>query len=168
MIEITHNLFIGSQDDYEDVVKYENGWYVIHACKEPYHRQALGYSGRAVSKEHPEYLIAERENRLILNLVDVDNPAFISKSIIDKAISCIAGHIDEMKVLVHCNQGASRSATIGLLYLHYAGIINTADFEQAESQYTTLYPLYMPANGMRLFAQSHWKEYACMQWNISG
>ena len=118
MIEIMHNLFIGSQSDYENIVKYESGWYVIHACKEPYHRQALGYSGRAVSKDHPEYLMAERENRLILNLVDVADPAYIAKIIIDKAIGCIAGHINEMKVLVHCNQGASRSATIGLLYLH--------------------------------------------------
>ena len=113
MIEIMHNLFIGSQSDYENIVKYESGWYVIHACKEPYHRQALGYSGRAVSKDHPEYLMAERENRLILNLVDVADPAYIAKIIIDKAIGCIAGHINEMKVLVHCNQGASRSATIG-------------------------------------------------------
>lgn len=163
MIEITHNLFIGSQSDYENVVKYENGWYVIHACKEPYHRQALGYSGRALSKDHPEYLMAERENRLILNLVDVADPAYISKIIIDKAIGCIAGHIHEMKVLVHCNQGASRSATIGLLYLHYTGEINTDDFEQAEAQYSALYPLYMPANGMRLFAKSHWEDYGCMQ-----
>ena len=54
MIEIMHNLFIGSQSDYENIVKYESGWYVIHACKEPYHRQALGYSGRAVSKDLSE------------------------------------------------------------------------------------------------------------------
>ena len=162
MIEIMHNLFIGSQSDYENIVKYESGWYVIHACKEPYHRQALGYSGRAVSKDHPEYLMAERENRLILNLVDVADPAYIAKIIIDKAIGCIAGHINEMKVLVHCNQGASRSATIGLLYLHSVGEINTDDFEQAEDQYAARYPLYMPANGMRLFAKSHWEDYAGM------
>ena len=162
MIEIMHNLFIGSQSDYENIVKYESGWYVIHACKEPYHRQALGYSGRAVSKDHPEYLMAERENRLILNLVDVADPAYIAKIIIDKAIGCIAGHINEMKVLVHCNQGASRSATIGLLYLHSDGDINTYDFEQAEAQYAARYPLYMPANGMRLFAKSHWEDYAGM------
>lgn len=106
--------------------------------------------------------MAERENRLILNLVDVADPAYIAKIIIDKAIGCIAGHINEMKVLVHCNQGASRSATIGLLYLHSVGEINTDDFEQAEAQYAARYPLYMPANGMRLFAKSHWEDYAGM------
>lgn len=71
MKEITKNLFIGSQEDYEQDVKFQPDWFVIHACKEPYHRQALGYTGRAAANTHPEYLIAERENRLILNLVDV-------------------------------------------------------------------------------------------------
>jgi len=37
MKEIVHNLYIGSQDDYEHIVKQEPGWRVIHACKEPYH-----------------------------------------------------------------------------------------------------------------------------------
>lgn len=67
-----------------------------------------------------------------------------------------------MQVLVHCNQGASRSATIGLLYLHYTRKMNTDDFEQAEALYSACYPLYNPADGMRLFAKSHWEDYAGM------
>ncbi|MBS1492232.1 MAG: hypothetical protein JST55_01900 [Bacteroidetes bacterium] len=58
MIEVIENLFIGSQIDYENKVKFQLNWYVIQACKEAYHREALGYSGRAVSNTHPEYLIA--------------------------------------------------------------------------------------------------------------
>ena len=54
MKEIIHNLYIGSQDDYEQVVKYEVGWRIIHACKEPYHRNALGYKGQGAPKESPE------------------------------------------------------------------------------------------------------------------
>ena len=125
MKEITDNLFIGSQEDYELNVKFQPDWFVIHACKEPYHRQALGYTGRAVANTHPEYLIAERGNRLILNLVDVEDPKYIVKEIIDKAILTIDEKIKAKKILVHCNQGMSRSATIGLLYLHYSGIIST-------------------------------------------
>ena len=52
MKEIYPNLHIGSQDDYENIVKQQDGWFIIHACKEPYHRQALGYSGQGAPKTH--------------------------------------------------------------------------------------------------------------------
>jgi len=159
MIEITKNLFIGNQDDYEREVRYNNNWFIIHACKEPYHRQALQYTGRAAPKTHPEYLIAKRENRLILNLVDVDNVAYIPAEIINAAISEIERNIEEMKVLVHCNQGQSRSATIGLLYLAHIGIITNNSFIEAEQEYRGLYPQYSPANGMREFANLNWNNY---------
>ena len=68
MIEVHRNLFVGGEAD-EQQVRGHHGWFFIHACKEPYHRQALGYAGRAASKDHPEYLIARRDGRLILNLV---------------------------------------------------------------------------------------------------
>lgn len=160
MIEVTKNLYIGSQEDYEGRVKYSpEDWYIIHACKEPYHREALGYTGRAVSKDHPEYLIAQRDSRLILNLVDVDNPSYISKDIIDAAIKAISLNIHNKKILVHCNQGGSRSATIGMLYLRFKGIIITNNFEEAEQQYIQLYPYYNPANGMRMYAKTNWDMY---------
>jgi len=63
MTEIHPNLFIGNENDYEFKVKNREGWNIIHACKEPCHRQTLGYSGRGAPKGHPEYLMAKRENR---------------------------------------------------------------------------------------------------------
>lgn len=116
MIEIYKNIFVGNELDYEQTVKYRDGWAVVHACKEPYHRQALGYTGRAASKTHPEYLVARRGDRLILNLVDVDNPDWINPVIIDAAIEFIDNALKKGEyVLVHCNQGMSRSAGIGFL-----------------------------------------------------
>ena len=38
-----------------------------------YHRQALGYRSRGAPKDHPEYLVARRGNRLILNIVDAND-----------------------------------------------------------------------------------------------
>ncbi|MDO9036420.1 MAG: phosphatase, partial [Methanoregula sp.] len=111
MIEIYPNLFIGNENDYETKVRQESGWCVVHACKEPYHREALGYSGRAAPKNHPEYLIARRGNRLILNLVDAPDPAYIPKEIIDAALAFISANLNAgSHVLVHCNEGCSRSA----------------------------------------------------------
>ena len=44
MIEIYPNLYIGHQGDYEYLVQGQDGWAVVHACKEPYHRDLLGYT----------------------------------------------------------------------------------------------------------------------------
>lgn len=160
MIEICKNLFVGDQNDYEFNVKTHDRWAVIHACKEPYHRQALGYSGRAASKDHPEYLFTIRGNRLILNLVDVDNPDWISPIIVDKAIEFIdEARRNSKKVLLHCNQGMSRSAGIGFLYLAHIGVFKDMSFEDAEVQYRSIYPPYNPARGMREFIKMNWNQY---------
>jgi predicted protein tyrosine phosphatase len=162
MIEIHPNLFIGNEIDYEMQVRHEKGWCVVHACKEPYHRHALGYTQRAAPKDHPEYLIATRDNRLILNLVDAPDPAYIPKEIIDAALEFIytnlgSGH----RVLVHCNEGCSRSAGIGLLYLlKYTDKLPSGDFLTAETAFRSLYPHYNPKNGVRGFMMKNWQEYA--------
>lgn len=158
MKRIHENLHIGTQEDYENNVKSQDGWFVIHACKEPYHRQELSYTGRSAPKDSPEYLIAKRNNRLILNLVDAPNSSYIPKEIIDTAIDTIVNNVDEKDVLVHCNQGMSRSAIIGLLYLHHINAISN-DFETAEEEFRTLYPMYNPGKGMRQFAIDNWDKY---------
>ena len=111
MIEVYTNLFVGAEHD-EVSLRGQDGWFVVHACKEPYHRQALGYRGQGAPKHHPEYLIARRDGRLILNLVDVDDVNFISPIIIDAALGDIHQNIMSKRVLVHCNQGQSRSPSI--------------------------------------------------------
>jgi len=155
MKEIYPNLFIGSEIDLNKIACNIDEWYIIHACKEPYHRIALGYTGRAAPKDHPEYLIAEREGRLILNLVDAPDPSYIPKEIIDKALDTINKKIADQKVFVHCNQGMSRSAVIGMLYLRSRGILPD-DFFEAENKFKELYPLYTPNSGMRIYAMNNW------------
>jgi hypothetical protein len=150
MIEVHTNLFVGNQDD-ELSIKDQEGWYIIHACKEPYHRQALGYTGRGAPKDHPEYLIARRPGRLILNLVDVDDVKYIDPKIIDAALVAIHSHRFTHKVLIHCNQGLSRSPSIALLYLHQHFQITLEDFRQ-------IYPNYAPAKGMADYVSQHWDQ----------
>jgi predicted protein tyrosine phosphatase len=161
MIEIAPGLFIGSEADYETTVKHQNGWWVIHACKEQYHRQLLGYRGRGAPKGHPEYLLAERGNRLFLNLVDADDPAFIPKEIIDASLRFIGKALKcGDRVLVHCNQGESRSPSIGLLYLAaYTNALPNASLAEAEAGFRRLYPEYTPKRGMRGFLLIHWNHY---------
>lgn len=158
MKEIFPNLFVGSEEDYNRIKNDLKGWYIIHACKEPFHRRALGYKGRGAPKDHPEYLIAERDGRLILNLVDADDPAYIPKEIIDKALETIDREISSSKILLHCNQGMSRSAVIGMLFLHSKGLLPD-DFYEAEKKFLEIYPFYAPNNGMRMYALNNWDNY---------
>lgn len=161
MIEILPSLFIGNEYDYESRVKNEPGWCVVHACKEPYHRQALGYTSRAAPKDHLEYLIARRGNRLILNLVDAPDPAYIPKEIIDTALEFVSTSLQSgNRVLVHCNEGCSRSAGIGLLYLaKNTDKVPKGDFLAAEAAFRSIYPPYNPKGGMRGFMMGNWTNY---------
>lgn len=164
MYEILQGIFVGSQADYIDLaLEGEKLWQVVHACKEPYHRQAVGYTGRGAPADSPEYLVARRGNHMMLNLVDVDNVEFIRPEIIDAALSHIReGVKNDLPVIIHCNQGHSRSAVIGLLYLASIGIYKDMTFEQAETEFLKVYPDYSPAKGMRDYAKLHWAKY-CAQ-----
>ncbi|XMB73000.1 dual specificity protein phosphatase [Mycoplasmatota bacterium WC30] len=158
MIEIYKNLYIGNQIDYESLVD-KDSYFIVQACKDPYHREALGYTGRGALKTHPEYYFAYRQNKLICNLVDVANPDYIPDTIINEALNFIYKHISKgERVFVHCNQGMSRSAVIGLMYLKEIGAV-PRDFLNAENKYREIYPLYNPANGMRMYAYNNWDKH---------
>lgn len=154
------NLFIGNQKDYDNNIKYKTGWKIIHACKEPYHRKAVKYTGRAIYKNHPEYLIAYRGHRLILNLIDIDDPKYIPKEIIDEALKFIKDNIQSFPILLHCNKGESRSPSIGMLYMSMNNEISNASFGSAFQDFIKIYPEYKPANGIKQFLVSNW-EYYC-------
>lgn len=149
MIEVYNHLWVGDVDDYEKN-KSRIGWAYVQACKEPYHREALGYTTAGAPKDHPEYLYATRGQRLILNLVDVDESKakFIPDEIITKAISFIkAQHDIGAQVLIHCNQGKSRSPSLALGYLiqHTDLFEHVKSFEGAERKFKKIYPDYEPS-----------------------
>ena len=161
MVEIYPNLFVGTIEDYEKI-KSDTDFFTVIAAKEPYHRQAVGYSGRSCGKDNPEYLYAERERCLICNLVDVENPDWISPVIINKAFEVIDKALfeDNKQVLICCNQGKSRSASIGLMYMqHRKAFANCPDFKTAEECFKKIYPAYEPAGGMRGYTMLHWNEF---------
>lgn len=161
MIEIYPGLHVGNQDDYEQVVKHQQGWAIVHACKEPYHRRELRYATKGAPKNHTEYLVARRDNRLILNLVDAPDPAYIPKEVMDAALDFIAESLRSgYKVLVHCNLGESRSPAIGLLYLAaFTDSIPSGSVEEAEFAFREIYPGYRPSAGIRGFLEQNWSAY---------
>ena len=88
MIEVYPNLYIGSRHDYETIVSGQPGWAIVHACKE-YHRNTVGYKLWNVPRHHPEYLLARRENRIMLCLLDLPVSRFIKKEMIDQTLDFI-------------------------------------------------------------------------------
>lgn len=161
MIEVYPGLFVGNQIDYERQVKGRD-WCVVQACKEPYHRQAVGYKGLGGPRDHAEYLFCHRQDgdcrRLILNMIDAPKPEFFAEPMIDEALTFIgAGLGMSANVLVHCNQGASRAPSLALLYLRKrAGVFDDTAFEEAEDLFRGIYPQYQPAAGIRAYVQAHW------------
>lgn len=157
---ILENLWVGNQIDYEAGIFLPSEFSIVLAAKEPWHRSALGYTGRAAAKDDPEYLIARRDNKLILNLVDAPKAEFFNKDIIDAALDFIEEQQKiGKKVLVVCNQGESRSTSIALLYLIKYGFIKSDTLEDCEAEFLELYPNYNPGAGMRGFVKEHFEEY---------
>ena len=172
MIEVYPSVFVGSGDDY-DLLRASNetgkpmfdGWLVISASKEPWHREALGYTGRAAPNTHPEYLVAVRPNRLILNLIDADNPAYIPDEIVHTALDTIDTALGaKTKVLIHCNQGQSRAPTLALLWLRWgkASVVSyylrKMSYDDAAEAFRGIYPPFAPAGGMEGYARAHWED----------
>lgn len=170
MIEIFPGLYIGDQNAlmYADAGggKIAPGWFVISAAKEPWHREALGYKERGAPKDHPEYLIARRERRLILNLIDVDNPEFIREEIVTAAVEAIdVARVNGDKVLIHCNQGKSRSPMLALLWMRLGvtapmihAVMKLLTVDQAIEAMKLVYPAFEPSKGMEGYARAHWEE----------
>lgn len=162
MREICPGLFVGTQADYESTVRYQEGWWVVHACKDPYHRQLLGYTGQGAPKGPNYYRVRPSRDVLTLNMVDVEDPAYISKQeLIDPCLDFICEGLGEgNNVLVHCNQGESRAPGIGLVYLvTYTDVLPRTTFLEAEQAFVQLYPRYNPKGGIRGFICSNWEYY---------
>jgi len=160
MIEIHPNLFVGGIYD-EEAVRGRADWFVISAAKFPYHKNALGYAGREAPKDHPDYALARKPGTLILNLVDADDAKFIGPETIAAAVDAIYEHIGFSKVLIHCNQGVSRSPSIAFLYLlKFTDVFRRDSFEEDLEEFVRLYPPYQPKNGMADFVRDNWSKYA--------
>lgn len=162
MKEVAENIFVGDEKDYEALTQEQkDDWHIVQACKVPYHKEAVGHKGYACPKEHPEYLIARRGNRLILNMIDAPKPEYIPKEIVDAALAHIldGAIIEGKKTLIHCNQGHSRSAGLALLFLAKNNYIANGSYEAAAEVFLTLYPDYAPGKGIEGFLQQNWSEY---------
>lgn len=158
MLEVHPRLWVGDCEDFESI-KDTTNWYIVHACKEPYHRNLLGYTSNGCPTDNPEYLYAVRGNRLYLNLVDSPKKEFIPHEIIKKSLDFICeGFVRRKSILVHCNRGESRSASIVFMYLAHRLAKFDPLLEIAMLEFSNVYPKFSPSKGISGFMQDCWED----------
>lgn len=170
MVKIIEHLYTGSIAEYQSLGLGVVRFSVLGACKEPLHRmnariqgaEENGYTGRSMAKYEPEYLWAERNHALYLNLIDARKPEFIPVSAIKKAIEFISEEIkDGRDVFIVCNKGESRSPSIALIYL-----IELDCFDDCNNFDEVIYSFkndffrnYNPGVGMYEFCKKWWEDH---------
>lgn len=134
---------------------------VVHGCKDPCHRRAVGYVG-SLAKNHPEYLMREEADDLWLNLIDPPVPLFQAETFL-RFLAFAGAHYDRgAAVLIHCNQGESRSASLALLLLaKHLHALPENTYDAARSAYEALDGSYRPGAGIARFLSEQWSVIHC-------
>lgn len=102
----------------------------------------------------------EKEGHLFLNRMDMEkelSPIF-THPIMKSAMAFIDKHIATKKVLVHCNQGLSRSPSIVMLHLAIRGHIANDSYSSAVTDFRRMYPYFSPGRGIALYMNNNWEE----------
>lgn len=146
IVEVFTNLFVGDAEGIREAKKRD--MYIIHAAKEPWHRERLGYTGRAAPKNHPYYLWYADYLAMYCNLVDAPDAKYVPDELVTAIVWQMQAHLSIGKqVFIHCNKGESRAPTMALLYLLKNEKGWTVDkFKEA-------YPAYNPGAGMATYLQ---------------
>lgn len=127
---------------------------VVHACKDPCHRQALGYQ-KSLGPAHPNYLGYEQNLHLYLNIVDPSTPLFTPESF-KIFLEFTDRHITDRPVVIHCNQGLSRAPSLALLYMaKRLQLLPNTNYAAARSAFEEQFP-YSPGKGIESFLSAHW------------
>jgi predicted protein tyrosine phosphatase len=134
---------------------------VVHACKEPCHRRAVGYATRTIPSNHPHYLVKQADYHLYLNLIDPPQPLFMMPSFV-AFLAFVDQHIADRRVLIHCNQGESRAPSLALLYLaKRTDRLPAGSYPQAAEAFrASMFPGYNPGRGIQTWLTQRWSEIA--------
>lgn len=127
---------------------------VVHACKDPCHKDAVGYA-KSLDATHPNYLSHERGNHLYLNMVDPPVPLFKHETF-KLFFDFVDRQIKERPVVIHCNQGRSRAPSLTLLYMaKRLNLLPDTDYRSARAEFEKKFP-YFPGKGIETFLSSEW------------
>ncbi len=159
MEQIIKGIYLGSDKDVAEAER--RGYARLACCKDgpDSHRSMLGYTEMSAPKGK-NYLSFRKGDVMALNLIDVENPHLIPTEVIETGIKFITEMASDGKtVLIHCNAGHSRSATICMLYLRSIGEFPQA-INRAIKMFHTIYSPFSPGHGMECKLRELWDEVA--------
>lgn len=153
------NLWVGGMADLSSICASQ--WAIVHATQ-TIHYPVCGWNRTTnkPNKDHPDYLTKDLGQRLSINWVD--GPAHLYKmggpQLFVKVLDFIDKWYKQKNVLVHCDQGISRSPTVVLLYLaKRLKILSSGSFNEAVDPFKKLYPSYNPG-GIAEFVSENWDQ----------
>ncbi len=131
------------------------GMAMVHACKDPCHRNAVGYQEKSLLNTHPHYLVLERGEHLYLNLIDPPKPLFMLPSF-EAFMRFVDMQIAQRPVLIHCNLGQSRAPSLALLYASKRlGLFPADSYAAAAAALRAKFP-YEPGLGIQQWLTNNW------------
>ena len=151
---ISERLSFGGQSSCKP---HKPGQAVVHACKEPCHRSAVGYDTKSLASTHPLYLAHRQGQDLYLNLIDPPVPLFKRESF-EIALGFMHEAYKAGSVHIHCNQGQSRAPSLALLLMaKRLGTLPNASYAEARAAFERMHP-YMPGDGIARFLAENWHQ----------
>ncbi|MEP4888948.1 MAG: dual specificity protein phosphatase family protein [Aliiglaciecola sp.] len=151
------NIFVGTKEEYQLAVS--EGMKIVCALNRTNgyvtHQSVVGWSGRGCNKDNPCYLFKQTDDAIYLNMIDGDNPAYVSDDMINPALEFIKSALkNQEKVFIYCSLGESRSPSIALMYLLENGLLAP---ENAVTEFKSLYyNNYLPKRGNLEYIKNRW------------
>ncbi len=128
---------------------------IVHACKDPCHREGVGYRERSLSATHPHYLWIEKPHHLYLNMIDPPIPLFQTE-MFEAFFRFVDREIVDRPVLIHCNKGESRAPSLTLLYMaKRLNLLPNESYQAAATAFRARFP-YKPGTGIALYLDKNW------------
>ncbi len=134
---------------------------VLFCAKDPFHKLVVGYTTKSLEKTHPKYLFAYKgDNILALNMVDAPQKVYFNDKMVDEGLNFIERQLDNDKnVMVVCNRGESRSATMVLMYLMKKGKYDfKLSAEEVFDRFLFEYPYWKPNRGILEYCIDFWND----------
>lgn len=151
------DIYVGTKEEYQ--LALSRGMKIVCALNRANgyvtHQSVVGWSGRGCNKDNPYYLFKQTDNAIYLNMIDGEDPAYVSDDMINPALMFIKTALENQeKVFIYCSLGESRSPSIALMYLLENNLISP---ENALVEFKTrFYSNYLPKRGNLEYIKNRW------------
>jgi len=139
-------LFVGNQYELSEI---GNDFNIIHAAKDPFHKNLEGYHGTKCPQDKYYYEDMSQASLCIIDFPKAFQWEWFPEDMLSSTMKFIDKSFEEnKKVFIHCNQGLSRAPSIAFMYLVSRGLMKEDTFESNLNYFYELYPDYKPADAI--------------------